>query len=88
MRRTRAAADAAEPPLSEASSGPRRNDDWRGRLYPLGEPRRRWLCLYAERFETVEVNTTFYRLPKRDSVAAWVKDTPSSFVFAVKASRY
>jgi uncharacterized protein YecE (DUF72 family) len=63
-------------------------DDWRGRLYPAGEPRRRWLCLYAERFDTVEVNTTFYRLPKRESVAAWVTDTPSSFVFAVKASRY
>jgi uncharacterized protein YecE (DUF72 family) len=63
-------------------------DDWRGGFYPQAEPRRRWLALYAERFDTVEVNTTFYRLPNRDSVAAWVRDTPDSFIFAVKASRY
>jgi uncharacterized protein YecE (DUF72 family) len=63
-------------------------DDWRGRLYPEGEPRRRWLGLYAERFSAVEVNTTFYRLPKREAVAAWVDQTPTEFTFAVKASRY
>jgi uncharacterized protein YecE (DUF72 family) len=63
-------------------------DDWRGRLYPEAEPRRRWLELYAERFAAVEVNTTFYRLPKREAVAAWVDQTPTGFTFAVKASRY
>ena len=63
-------------------------DDWRGRLYPARQPRRRWLALYAEHFDTVEVNTTFYRLPSADSVAAWVRDTPDTFTFAVKASRY
>jgi uncharacterized protein YecE (DUF72 family) len=63
-------------------------DDWRGRLYPQSEPRRRWLELYAERFETVEVNATFYRLPTRDAVAVWVEQTPERFEFAVKASRY
>jgi uncharacterized protein YecE (DUF72 family) len=63
-------------------------DDWRGTFYPAGEPRRRWLEVYAERFDTVEVNTTFYRLPNRDAVAAWVKQTPPSFEFSVKASRY
>jgi uncharacterized protein YecE (DUF72 family) len=62
--------------------------DWRGRLYPAGEPQRRWLELYAARFDTVEVNTTFYRLPKREAVAAWAEQTPDSFEFAVKASRY
>jgi uncharacterized protein YecE (DUF72 family) len=62
--------------------------DWRGRLYPRGEPQRRWLEIYAGRFETVEVNATFYRLPKREIVAAWVQHTPEDFVFAVKASRY
>ncbi|MFZ0091437.1 MAG: DUF72 domain-containing protein [Solirubrobacteraceae bacterium] len=62
--------------------------DWRGRLYPEGEPQRRWLELYAQRFETVEVNNTFYRLPRRDAVAAWVSQTPAGFTFAVKASRY
>jgi uncharacterized protein YecE (DUF72 family) len=63
-------------------------DDWRGRLYPAGEPKRRWLELYAQQFDTVEVNATFYRLPRRDAVAAWVSQTPDDFVFAVKASRY
>ena len=62
--------------------------DWRGTFYPQGEPQRRWLELYAQRFDTVEVNTTFYRLPRRDAVAGWVKQTPADFSFAVKASRY
>ena len=41
-----------------------------------------------QRFDTVEVNTTFYRLPRREAVAAWVAQTPDRFTFAVKASRY
>ena len=63
-------------------------DDWRGRLYPERAPKRRWLELYAEHFDTVEVNSTFYRLASRDAVAAWVDQTPDRFVFALKASRY
>jgi uncharacterized protein YecE (DUF72 family) len=63
-------------------------DDWRGRLYPEREPKRRWLELYAERFDTVEVNSTFYRLARRDAVEGWVRQTPDGFLFAVKASRY
>lgn len=63
-------------------------DDWRGGLYPQREPRRRWLELYAERFDTVEVNTTFYRPPARTGVERWVAQTPEGFTFAVKTSRY
>jgi uncharacterized protein YecE (DUF72 family) len=63
-------------------------DDWRGRLYPDGLGKKRWLGRYAEVFETVEVNSTFYRLASRDAVAEWVEQTPGEFVFAVKASRY
>jgi uncharacterized protein YecE (DUF72 family) len=63
-------------------------DDWRGRVYPQREPKRRWLELYAEQFDTVEVNATFYRLQRREAVAAWVSQTPDGFTFAVKASRY
>lgn len=63
-------------------------DDWRGRLYPERQPKRRWLELYAEQFDTVEVNSTFYRLARRETVAAWVAHTPARFTFAVKASRY
>jgi uncharacterized protein YecE (DUF72 family) len=62
--------------------------DWRGAFYPERLPARRWLEAYAERFDTVEVNTTFYRLPQRDAVANWVQQTPDGFGFAVKASRY
>lgn len=62
--------------------------DWRGLLYPQREPQRRWLELYAERFETVEINATFYRLPNRDAVARWVEQTPDSFIFTIKVSRY
>jgi uncharacterized protein YecE (DUF72 family) len=62
--------------------------DWRGRVYPPGCPPRRWLAHYATLFDTVEVNSTFYRLAKPEAVARWVADTPSDFVFTVKASRY
>ncbi|MDQ6842055.1 MAG: DUF72 domain-containing protein, partial [Actinomycetota bacterium] len=63
-------------------------DSWRGRLYPEKEPKRRWLELYAQHFDTVEVNSTFYRLARREAVAGWVRQTPEDFCFAVKASRY
>jgi uncharacterized protein YecE (DUF72 family) len=62
--------------------------DWRGGLYPDGLPQRRWLERYAEVFDTVEINATFYRLPKESTVRAWVEQVPGDFVFAVKASRY
>src|SRR5215208_6800903 len=63
-------------------------DDWRGRLYPEGLAESRWLTRYAELFDTVEVNSTFYRLASRDAVARWVEETPDGFLFAAKASRY
>ncbi len=62
--------------------------DWRGIFYPERAPQRRWLEIYAETFRTVEVNNTFYRLPRQDAVAGWVRQTPQDFTFAVKASRY
>jgi uncharacterized protein YecE (DUF72 family) len=62
--------------------------DWRGRFYDEHEPKRRWLELYAERFQTVEINSTFYRLARPTAVQRWVQSTPEGFRFAVKASRY
>src|SRR5436305_10852894 len=62
--------------------------DWRETFYPKGLPASRWLEFYAGQFETVEVNTTFYRLPNRDAVANWARQTSDEFVFTVKASRY
>jgi uncharacterized protein YecE (DUF72 family) len=61
--------------------------DWKGDLY-RDVPARRWLERYAEVFDTVEVNASFYRLVKRPTVEAWVEQTPPGFLFAVKASRY
>jgi uncharacterized protein YecE (DUF72 family) len=61
---------------------------WRGGLYPEGLAAPRWLERYAEVFDTVEVNATFYRLVKRATVESWVEQTPEGFLFAVKASRY
>ena len=61
---------------------------WRERVYPKGCPVSRWLEYYATLFDTVEVNTTFYRLPGRDAVARWVEQTPDDFLFTVKMSRY
>ena len=62
---------------------------WRnGVFYPPRLASREWLRFYAERFDTVEINTSFYRLPKRESAARWAEETPDDFVFAVKVSRY
>jgi uncharacterized protein YecE (DUF72 family) len=51
-------------------------------------PPREWLDFYARHFDTVEVNATFYRLPKREVVANWVKASPPDFLFTIKMSRY
>jgi uncharacterized protein YecE (DUF72 family) len=63
-------------------------EDWRRQLYPAELPKRRWLSCYAERFPTVEVNNTFYRLPEASTFARWAQETPEGFVWAVKASRF
>jgi uncharacterized protein YecE (DUF72 family) len=61
--------------------------DWRDRLY-AGVPQKRWLERYCESFCTVELNASFYRLPKRETFEQWRERTPSDAVFTVKASRY
>ncbi|MFN2629776.1 MAG: DUF72 domain-containing protein [Gaiellaceae bacterium] len=60
---------------------------WRQEVYE-GRPARLWLRHYASLFDTVEVNNTFYRLPRREAVANWVGQTPPGFLFSLKASRY
>ena len=62
---------------------------WRnGVFYPPRCPPARWLPYYAQFFDTVELNNTFYRLPRTTAVARWVAESPPNFVFAVKVSRY
>jgi len=60
---------------------------WKDEFYGR-KPVRLWLEHYAQRLDTVEVNSTFYRLPLVSSVAGWVEQTPADFLFSVKASRY
>jgi uncharacterized protein YecE (DUF72 family) len=62
---------------------------WRnGIFYPPRLPPRRWLDYYAQHFDTVEINNTFYRLPTRKAVQGWVDQSPPGFLFTVKASRF
>jgi uncharacterized protein YecE (DUF72 family) len=62
---------------------------WRaGVFYPPRLPPRDWLKYYALHFDTVELNTTFYRLPARAVVARWVSESPPGFICSVKISRY
>jgi uncharacterized protein YecE (DUF72 family) len=63
-------------------------DDWRERFYPPRLPTSRWLDHYAERFDTVELNVTFYRQPRPAVFDGWAARVPDGFRFAVKASRY
>ena len=61
---------------------------WRGPFYPQDLPASKMLEFYIERFDTVEINNSFYRLPKPETFAEWRKSTPKDFTFAVKASRF
>lgn len=61
---------------------------WRRTFYPEGVAQARWLEYYAERFQIVELNNSFYRLPPRETFVKWALRSPPDFVFAVKMSRY
>lgn len=61
---------------------------WTGAFYPEDLPPSRFLSYYAGRFQTAEVNSSFYRLPSEKTVIAWRDGTPDNFLFTVKASRY
>ena len=62
--------------------------DWRGPFYPRFLKSRDRLAFYAEHFATVELNVTFYRMPKAEAFRGWRDAVPDDFRFAVKASRY
>jgi uncharacterized protein YecE (DUF72 family) len=61
--------------------------EWKGRFYPEGLPDAQMLRFYSERLPTVEINNTFYQMPKPETVAGWRDGAPDAFLFAVKASR-
>lgn len=59
--------------------------EWKGAFYPAALPAARMLRFYAERFDTVEINYTFYRTPTPKMTAAWLAQAPPEFVYALKA---
>lgn len=61
---------------------------WHGPFYPADLPQDRRLKYYAQNFQSVEVNSTFYRLPTQETLRRWRDSVPPDFVFAIKASRY
>lgn len=63
-------------------------DHWRGVFYPEELPKKDWLSFYTQVFDTVEINASFYHLPKETTLRRWYDETPPSFLFAVKAPRY
>jgi len=62
-------------------------DHWIGKCYPEGISKHDLLPFYAERFKTVEINSTFYHLPRKSSVEHWLEVTPEDFLFTLKAYR-
>jgi uncharacterized protein YecE (DUF72 family) len=61
---------------------------WKGIFYPENLSSKQWFAYYASRFDTVELNNTFYRLPPESNFDAWRASAPNGFCFAVKFSRY
>jgi uncharacterized protein YecE (DUF72 family) len=61
---------------------------WRGDFYPTGLPHDRELRFAAERFDSIELNGSFYSLQRPESYERWYADVPAGFVFAIKGSRY
>ena len=61
--------------------------EWKGTFYPEGLPAGRMLEHYAGQLPAVEINNTFYRLPKRSVLESWADQVPESFRFVIKASR-
>ena len=61
---------------------------WRGILYPEGLPQKRWFERYADDFDTVEINASFYRLPLASTFDGWREKAPSGFRYAIKVNRF
>src|SRR5436309_5304806 len=61
--------------------------EWKGSFYPETLPAAKMLPYYAERFPTVEINYTFYRMPSEKLVTGWAAQTPSPYTLTLKAPR-
>lgn len=63
-------------------------DSWRDSFYPKDLPQKKWLSFYVKKFNTVELNVTFYRLLKKEAFERWRHETPPQFSFTLKGSRF
>ena len=63
-------------------------DSWKGVFYPEDLPHKKWLSCYMKKFNSVELNVTFYRLLKKEAFERWYKETPPDFTFCLKGSRF
>lgn len=63
-------------------------DDWQGPFYPEGMKKEEWLSFYAEKFNSVEINNSFYNIPDKSTLKSWKERTPEEFRFTLKGSRY
>ncbi|MBT8399808.1 MAG: DUF72 domain-containing protein [Rhodothermia bacterium] len=61
--------------------------EWKGTFYPDDLANSEMLAFYSERLPAVEINNTFYRLPRKDVLESWAQSVPDSFRFVIKASR-
>src|SRR5688572_24058401 len=61
--------------------------EWKGTFYPEKLKADQMLRFYGERFRTVEINNTFYRMPKASVLEAWAGEVPADFRFVLKASQ-
>ena len=61
--------------------------EWKGTFYPEDLPDKQMLRFYGERFRSVEINNTFYRMPKASVLEAWANEVPADFMFVLKASQ-
>jgi len=60
---------------------------WKGKFYPPDLPTKRWLSFYSQHFNTVEINSTFYRMPREKTVLNWQANVAEGFLFSVKMNR-
>lgn|SRR5699024_3731996 len=63
-------------------------DDWKTAFYPQDLAKEEWLPYYAQHFNSVEINNSFYSLPESDKLEKWHEQTPRNFRFSMKGSRY
>jgi uncharacterized protein YecE (DUF72 family) len=62
--------------------------DWRGKFYPSELSQKNWFPYYADHFNSVEINNTFYQMPKVSTLEAWAEASPDNFKYVIKLNRY